>query len=189
MLVSEPGRELSMAVLKPLAGLADEEIAGRFRVLEDDARKQLTNEGCEAQNLRFRHRLELRYKGQSATIAIDWSAGGAHEALFHHAHQKASGLRLPHPVELVNLRLSARAPAVLKSIDIRHESTGAAAPEETYMPELDRRVPVRARADLQPGVSLEGPLLITESAATAWIKPGWVVRLDEWGNLHLNIRK
>ena len=188
MLVSEPGRELSMAVLKLLAEFSDEEIAVYFRALEDDAREQLTNEGCEAQSLRFRHQLELRYKGQSATIGIDWLAGGAHEAAFHQAHQRASGLRLPHPVELVNLRLSARAPAVLKSVDIRHDGTGAGVPEETYMPELDRRVPVYARAGLKPGISLEGPLLITESAATAWIKPGWVVRPDEWGNLHLNAR-
>jgi hypothetical protein len=25
-----------------------------------------------------------------------------------------------------------------------------------------------------------------ESEATAWIKPGWKVKPDEWGNLHLD---
>lgn len=185
MLVSEPGRELSMAVLKPLAGLADEDIGEWFRALEDDAREQLVNEGCEAQSVLFSHRLQLRYKGQSATIAIDWSAGDAHETKFHQAHQKASGLRLPHPVELVNLRLSARAPAALKSIDVKHEVRSNESGGEAYVPELAGQVPVRPRADLTPGVSIEGPLLITESAATAWIKPGWAVAVDEWGNLLL----
>jgi len=187
MLVSEPGRELSMAVLKPLAGLANEDIAQWFKILEDDARGQLANEGCDAQSVHFRRRLQLRYKGQSATIAIDWSTGEAHEAKFHQAHQKASGLRLPHPVELVNLRLSARAPAVLQSIDVRHEVCENEAGVETYVPELDGKVPVRPRAGLTAGVPLEGPLLITESAATAWIKPGWVVTVDEWGNLLLRV--
>jgi N-methylhydantoinase A len=188
MLVSEPGRELSMAVLKPVAGLDDEEIGQWFQMLEDDARKQLVNEGCKAQSLRFRHQLELRYKGQSATIAVDWSAGEAHTAKFHLAHQKASGLRLPHPVELVNLRLSARAPAVLKSIDIRQESRGSGTDEVVHVPELATMVPLYRRSCLTPGVSLDGPLLITESAATAWIKPGWVFITDEWGNLLLTQR-
>jgi len=188
MLVSEPGRELSMAVLKPLAGLADEDIGQWFRTLEEDARGQLVNEGCDAQDVRFRRRLQLRYSGQSATIAIDWSAGGAHEAEFHLAHQKASGLRLPHPVELVNLRLSARAPAVMKSIDVRHAVRKAETGGEAFVPELAEKVPVRPRPGLAPGASLEGPLLITESAATAWIKTGWVVTMDEWGNLLLSLK-
>jgi N-methylhydantoinase A len=188
MLVSEPGRELSTAVLKPLAALDDKDIGQWFRVLEDDARGQLVNEGCDAQSVRFRHRLQLRYKGQSATISIDWSAGEAHEAKFHQAHQKASGLRLPHPVELVNLRLSARAPAVLRSIDVRHETRASESGGEALVPELGEKVPVRPRPGLTPGTPLVGPLLITESAATAWIKPGWVVEPDEWGNLLLQVR-
>jgi len=185
MLVSEPGRELSAAVLKPLAGLADEEIGQLFRALEDDARGQLVNEGCDPQSVHFRHRLQLRYKGQSATIAIDWIPGEAHEAKFHQAHKKASGLRLPHPVELVNLRLSARAPAVLRSIDVRHAVRADEVGGEVFVSELGESVPHRPRPGLTPGVSLEGPLLVTESAATAWIKPGWVVEMDAWGNLLL----
>ncbi len=167
MLVSEPGRELSQPVLKPLAGLTDEDIGQWFRTLETDARNQLTDEGCEPQSIAFRHQLELRYKGQSATISINWSGGGAHEALFHEAHAKASGLRLPHPVELVNIRLSARAPAVLESINVREESLGQDTGEEIHMPELAGKVSIYHRTGLPPGESLEGPLLLTESAATS----------------------
>ncbi len=185
MLVSEPGRELSMAVLKPLAGLADKEIGQWFQYLEEDARKQLVNEGCAGPGVCFRHRLELRYKGQSATIGIDWCAGEAHEVKFHQAHQKASGLRLPHPVELVNIRLSARAPAVLKSIDVRPELPGCAAIQTMYMPELACEIPLRQRGGLKPGESLPGPCVVAEPVSTIWIKTGWLASADEWGNLHL----
>jgi N-methylhydantoinase A len=92
---------------------------------------------------------------------------------------------LPHPVELVNLRLSACAPALLKSIDIRQEGQGSGTGGVVHVPELDRMVPIYSRSGLTPGVSLAGPLLITESASTAWIKPGWVFTTDEWGNLLL----
>ncbi len=188
MLVSEPGRELSQAVLAPLASLTDADIGRRFRLLETDARTQLTREGCEPGSVIFHHQLELRYKGQSATISINWSAGGDHEASFHEAHQRASGLHLPHLVELVNIRLSARAPAVLQSIDIRPESKGQMAVEMVPMPELACEVPIVHRAGLRTGESMAGPLLLTESAATAWIKPGWEVSPDEWGNLHLKVK-
>ena len=185
MLVSEPGRELSQPVLKPLRELHDRTIEGWFHALEANSREQLVDEGCEPQSVKFRRQLELRYKGQSATIAVDWHSGSAHEMLFHEAHAKASGLQLPHPVELVNLRLSARAPAVLNSINVRQESPPSEAGRQIHMPELDDKVSVYHRNGLSTGVSLEGPLLITESAATAWVKPGWVLRPDEWGNLFL----
>lgn len=185
MLVSEPGRELSQAVLAPLDSLNDSDIRQRFHLLEADAGAQLTDEGCMPESLVFRRQLELRYKGQSATISINWSDGGDHETAFHEAHTRASGLRLPHPVELVNMRLSARAPAVLKSIDIRQESEKGTTGEMIYMPELACEVPMFHRIGLPVGESVQGPLLVTESAATAWIKPGWEVRVDEWGNLHL----
>ena len=187
MLVSEPGRELSRAVLAPLATLTDEDIRQRFQMLETDARTQLVEEGCDPGSLVFRHQLELRYKGQSATISINWVAGGDHESVFHDAHTRASGLSLPHPVELVNMRLSARAPAVLASIDIRPERTGQEASENIHMPELACEVPMFNRDSLSCGELKEGPLLITESGATAWVKPGWVVELDEWGNLLLRL--
>jgi N-methylhydantoinase A/oxoprolinase/acetone carboxylase beta subunit len=57
------------------------------------------------------------------------------------------------------------------------------------MPELDDMVPIYQRTGLPAGESLAGPLLLTESAATSWIKPDWVVRADEWGNLLLQIKK
>ena len=183
MLVSEPGRELSRPVLRPLAALTDEGIGQWFRSLERDASSQLINEGCEPESISFRHQLELRYKGQSATIGIKWCNGGAHEALFHDAHEKASGLRLPHPVEVVNIRLSARAPAVLASINIPQVREGSEMGETIHMPELGAEVPIYQRTGLVAGERLEGPLLLTESAATSWIKPGWTVRADEWGNL------
>ena len=189
MLVSEPGRELSRPVLKLLADLVDEDIENGFSLLETDALNQLTDEGCDPSSVTFRHQLELRYKGQSATISINWSSGEAHETAFHEAHAKASGLQLPHPVELVNLRLSARAPAALDSIDIRQEHRDCGAGGEIHMPELDNMVSIYQRNRLPAGEPLAGPLLLTESAATSWIKPGWVARADEWGNLLLHVNK
>jgi len=185
MLVSEPGRELSQVILAPLRSITAADIERRFGLLETDARDQLVKEGCEAQMLVFRRQLELRYQGQSATISIDWSASKDHESAFHTAHTQASGLQLPHPVELVNIRLSARAPAALKSIDVCQKLEDDAVTEMIQMPGVSDKVPMRKRAGIAAGQLLSGPLLITESAATCWIKPAWELKADQWGNLLL----
>ena len=185
MLVSEPGRELSQAVLLPLADLSDGHIGRRFELLEAAAGAQLQAEGCHPDSIVFKRQLELRYTGQSATISIDWSAGHGHEEGFHEAHTRASGMRLPHPVELVNIRLSARAPAALASIDFKHESGDSSAAERVFVPGLGCEVPLRKRSGLETGKLLQGPLILIETAATAWIRPGWSVKTDLWGNLLL----
>jgi N-methylhydantoinase A len=183
MLVSEPGRELSRAVLTPLTKLTDSDIKQQFRVLEDEAKAQLANEGCDPKSITYRRQLELRYKGQSATIPIHWSEGGRHAETFHEAHAKASGLRLPHPVELVNIRLGARAPAVLKSVDIQDDGEQHGVAEMVRMPELGIDVPLYQRCDLKYMASLQGPSILMEPVSTTWIKPGWRVAVDKWGNL------
>jgi N-methylhydantoinase A len=185
MLVSEPGRELSMVVLAPLKSLTDEHLSERFRELETKASRELIDEGCDARDLIFQHQLELRYHGQSASIRIEWQAGNEHESIFHFAHEKASGLRLPHPVELVNVRLSAHAAAVLPSLDISEEKTPSGKDQTAAMPGFAKPVTIQERYSLLAKVSLHGPLLLTEAASTTWVKPGWVVTPDDWGNLLL----
>ena len=189
MLVSEPGRELSSAVLERLDELTDQDIEREFRALETEAVAQLAAEGCVAQDVRFRHQLELRYTGQSATIPVDWVKGSEHTEAFHAAHQQTSGLRLPHTVELVNLRLSARAPAILRSIDVEPEHRDTTLGETIYVHELDRKVPFYHRDALKAGETMAGPVLVTESDATVWVQPGWVVIPDKWGNLFLQLEK
>jgi N-methylhydantoinase A len=185
MLVSEPGREVSRAILKPLAALTDVDIKTQFRALEKESLGQLIDEGCVAEEIRFRRQLELRYKGQSAAIPVPWIPGDQHEEKFHQAHKKASGLRLTHPVELVNLRLGARAPAELSSIDISPASPSNPTLESTNMPELGLQVPAYERAGLSNAQAFYGPCILTEPVATTWIRPGWMVTPDHWGNLLL----
>lgn len=187
MLVSEPGRELSQAVLAPLSDLSDTEIARRFMELEAEAGTQLAKEGYPVASLRFRRQLELRYKGQSATIGVDWVQGGTHVELFHQAHEKVSGLRLPHEVELVNIRLGARAQSSLESLNINLENAAVRQKTTVQMPGASDQVPLIDRPALPAGETLPGPLLLTEPSATSWVKPGWTVTADRWGNLHLHL--
>ena len=169
MLVSEPGRELSQAVLAPLESISEADIDTRFKQLESEARSQLENEGCDINQIHFRRQLELRYQGQSATIGIQWRAGSDHEELFHRAHLKASGMQLPHAVELVNIRLSARSAPALTTIESEQAVDLSKPGEVTYSADLDNEVILKSRHCMQVGEVLAGPAILTDEAATVWI--------------------
>ena len=185
MLASEPGRDLSHAVLAPWAEQDRDDIERHFAALETQARRALVAEGIDPSTIGFRRRLELRYQGQNAALVLDDQSSGV-EAAFHEAFEAASGHRLDLPVELVNLRLSARAPAPRKDL----ERAGAPAPDGrepclSLLPDLQREVPVIERATLATGAREEGPCILVDKAATAWVAPDWSYTLDPWGNLLL----
>ena len=192
MLASEPGRELSSAVLRDLASLDDAQLAEGFEQLQQLAAGQLAAEGIGAAEIRYRPRLELRYLGQSASIVLDFVAGQDHAAGFNAAHEALSGHALERPVELVNLRLSARAAAPLDVLPrVRTRRTQPPEPRQQRLPAAagvnGGTVPVYERADLRPARAITGPAIITEPVATAWLAPGWQAELDDWGNLQLRL--
>ncbi|NIP18500.1 MAG: hydantoinase/oxoprolinase family protein, partial [Xanthomonadales bacterium] len=182
MLATEPGRDLSHAVLEPLKRFSDRDINARFSALESSAARELGEEGVPARDIVFRRQLELRYRGQNVGIVVDYVPGEDHAESFHEAHEKASGHRLEHAVELVNIRSAARAPAPVASMEEIPRGSPGFEPRMVYMADLKHTVPVLDRSRLSPGATLEGPAIVTEKAATSWIAPGWFMRADEWGN-------
>ncbi len=185
MLASRPGRELSRAVLSEVRTLDDASLASGFAELEALAAGELEREGVAPRAIRFRRRLELRYRGQSGGLVSDFVPGADHAEAFHERHRQRYGHRLQHAVELVNLRLAAAAPAPLASLSPLPPRAGLAVARQVPMAELDGPVAVVERASLADGDRLEGPAIIVEPDATAWVPPGWRLRADAWGNLRL----
>ena len=185
MLVSRPGRHLGRAVLEPLAEVDDARIAAAFSALEDEAAEALGREGVPRGAISFEHALRLRYAGQSAALTLPWRPGGEHAGAFHAAHEAAYGHRLDQVIELAGLRLAARGPAPLPGIP-RREAQSAGVGAGRHAPGGEGgAVACLQRDELMPGAVVRGPAIVTESAATAWVAPGWLGRVDEWGNLAL----
>lgn len=190
MLASEPGRELSRAMLALLGEVEPKAVSTAFAALEEEALSALEADGVASNAVRFRHQLEQRYRGQNASLVLSF---GPEDTMaerteqFHRAHERNSGHRLDLPVELVNLRLSARARAPMTTLTKAARS--AARPEgkdrRVFMTDLQQAVPVLDREGLKPGDNGSGPCIVVDQAATAWVAPGWGWRLDDWGNLHL----
>ena len=111
--------------------------------------------------------------------------GNDHAEAFHKAHLASIGHRLEQQVELVNLRLDVRAVAAIDSLEKAASPVNSTEAKMVYMMDLKGVVPIHKRRNLQIGVCIKGPVIVTESGATSWIKPGWSAYADEWGNLRL----
>jgi N-methylhydantoinase A len=179
MLASEPGRDLSLAVLESASGISDEHISGLFEGLQSQADKQLSEEGVDDSGLKYRRRLELRYKGQSSGFLIDFVPGDDHAEKFHEAHQAASGHRLDLEVELVNVRLGARAVAAMNSLEPFAGPAEAVQPRMVFMADIKGVVAVHERSGIMQAQALDGPAIIVEAGSTAWIAPGWSATPDQ----------
>jgi N-methylhydantoinase A len=185
MLASEPGRDLSRAVLAPVTDPGDAVMSGWFSELEAEAAAQLAAEGVDRDSISFRRRLELRYRGQNATMVLDFEPGRDHAEAFHEAHLEVSGHRLDLPVELVNLRSYTRSAAPVDHIERLELQASDPGEDQVYLADLKAPVPLLERDRLATGFAIAGPAIVTEKAATSWIGPGWAMEVDAWGNLVL----
>ena len=187
MLASPAGRTLTHTRLGVLADLDSAEIDGALAAMSQEVAAELRLEGAAAHRLRVERSPDLRYRGQSYTLNIHWKGGARTAEAFHHRHEEAYGHRLDLPVELVNLRVRVRAPALGLTLPTLKPSPGSRpAVARTLGGYGDgRTVPVYSRYSLAGCDPLPGPAVIADPVATLWVAPGWQVELDPTGNLWL----
>ena len=130
--------------------------------------------------------VDLRYSGQSHALTVPWREDSDLAALFHDRHEASYGHRLDIDIELVNIRVRMIARAVSELALPQWCATEAAQCTMTEMPGSAVAVSVRNRTGLEQGERLIGPMLITESASTTWLAPGWQAEVDCYGNLLLS---
>jgi N-methylhydantoinase A len=153
--------------------------------LEGEARDALVDEGISADILVAERRIDARYRGQSFELGVsasDWVDA------FHQAHAERYGYRRDEtPVEAVTVRVTVSAPAADMAETPIAEAAGD--PVTTAADVVHGGVAHQGHAvwrhDLRAGHELQGPLIVQEYSGTTWVPPGWVLRVDPWGILHL----
>ncbi len=185
MLATRPGRQLSRTWQGELLQREDAHIDAAFKQLATEAVAALQEEGVAAEKLEFERSLDLRYKGQSYTLNIEWRDVHASAAEFHHTHESRYGHRLDVPVEMLNLCLRVRGEAhdvVIGKLDVDK----AAVPLEMLTIDGESAdVPLYQRGDLAVGQQFSGPAVVVESVSTTWVAAGWRCMVDAGGNLML----
>ncbi|HFE39287.1 MAG TPA: hydantoinase/oxoprolinase family protein [Gammaproteobacteria bacterium] len=183
MLVAPVGRELSATFIGVLERMSQASITEAFEKLSQKGLQEMQDEGVPLEAIEQRYSVDLRYCGQSFTLTVPWQRIEQCIAAFHATHERQYGHKLKERVELVNIRLSLKAPAV--SLNWHHMQKKSRAKPKSYVAvhALGERVPVWQREDLQPGSEICGPALVLESVTTTWIKAKWIARTDKYGHL------
>jgi N-methylhydantoinase A len=183
------------------------ELNETWRRMEAEALAQLAGEGFTGAATRLKRLVDLGYHGQSFELtvpvapgALDPSSIARLEEDFGREHERTYGHRAgpEEPVELVTLRLVAqgipersRVPDRLQeplALAGRGRGGGsAAATRQVYFgPERGRlATPILRRGDLAtPRI---GPCIVEEYDATCLIPPDAHARLDDYGNIVIEV--
>jgi N-methylhydantoinase A len=203
LLLADIKHDFVRTYIKPFSQLDLDFVNRAFAEFEADARALLDREGVAADHQRFVRELDMRLRGQSFELKVPvpfWPLGHEHlkaqEADFHKLHERAYGHSFPgEPVEVVNLRLTARGIIPKPRLKQAGQETPADAPAR--QPLKGRRpvffgaaegylvTPIYDRYQLQPFALLFGPAVLEEFDSTVVVLPGYVATVDEFGSLHL----
>jgi 5-oxoprolinase (ATP-hydrolysing) len=178
----------------PESGPLPAPVRRAFAELAREGRTALAAEGAPARGVRVERRLDLRYAGSEASVAVAEPADGDWARAFAAEHHARFGyVREGRPIEIGTARVRATGPAGRAPRAARgRRRRGAAAPRRlravsAWFPGAGRvEAPVFAREDLRPGDELRGPAIVLEDAATLALDPGFSARVAETGALLLH---
>ena len=179
------GREYSMTVRETAPAYA--RLVRRAAPMLARARAELLAESARVERIKSELWADMRYRGQSYEIEVRLTPRFI--ADFHAAHRRTFGHSAPGAaVEVVNLRLRAGARDLLLRPERIARQRSPLAPirrASVMVGERMRSVPIYARDALGAGARLRGPMVIVELSATPYVSPEFALRVDDYGNLHL----
>ncbi|MNV47802.1 hypothetical protein D3C71_1396790 [compost metagenome] len=202
MLSADAEHNFVKAVLKPLAGCAPAELGSIAAALGDKGYSVLASEGYQPEDATIVLAADLRYVGQSSELTVPLvSARFSAEAIaqlvrdFQAMYHQTFGYSSDEPLELVNLRVSARgrskhrldfATCQVDGTALRGEAgTRLVSFAANEAPVATRIVP-RAQLTQAPE---QGPLVIESYDTTIVVPPHCSARADAVGNIIIDLQE
>ncbi len=186
MVIADRGRQFSRTLTLTLAPESEPLIESALTELEQLATNEFIKELKEeeaASRIAITTRVELRYLGQSFTLTVPFSDIESCQRDFTELHQKRYGYALNNPIQLVTLHVS---PTIPKTpFDLPETDTQSACNEVQQVSVFGCEEPADywPKEQLPQGVTVFGPAIIADYAATTFIAPGWSAYHDRFGNL------
>jgi N-methylhydantoinase A len=181
-------------------GLDPAELGEAFARMEREAVQQLRTEGFTGASARLTRSADCRYQGQSFELTVAVAPGDVSgttvatlEEAFGREHERTYGHRAgpDEPVEIVSLRMIGQGmsdrPRVPSRVQIPRGESAAGTTRRVYFgpDEGWLATPILARVDL--ATPREGPAVIEEYDATCVVPPDATARLDEGGNIVMDL--
>lgn len=191
VLAADVIKNQSRTLMLEVGAGTDKKLDQAFRELERTARGILRREGFPAAKQRHGRSLALRYKGQSFELEIKQTIGNI-AAHFHRAHIERYGYAQPENiVEVVSARVrSLGIVQKLPTSQTRAFPMQSAKPVKQVTAHIDGKkctAAIYERKDLQAGMQMRAPAIVTEYSSTTLIPPGARVEVDVFGNLIIQV--
>ncbi|MGH7549672.1 MAG: hydantoinase/oxoprolinase family protein [Gemmatimonadota bacterium] len=179
---SDVVREYGRTVLRRLEDRI-EDLEAVFDELRARAFAEMAEEGLPATGLVVSRSADLRYRGQSYELEVEFEPDPARLATrFHAAHRRRYGhAATDEPVEVVTLRL--RAVGRVALAEPPGSQSGAGREAEAVASGRTEGPAVIDRETLGEGSEWNGPVLIVEPFATTRVPAGWRARPLAHGHL------
>jgi N-methylhydantoinase A len=201
LLVSDIKRDFVRTFVRSEAQLDASELEAAWSELEREGRAVLTREGVAEDKMILKRIVDARYFGEAHEVQvpipdakIDAAALPGLIDRFHDVHDRVYGYayRGEQPIELVNLRV--QAVGVVHRPTLAPNAGGSADPKPTgtrsvYFDGEQVETPVYGRDQLGAGANFEGPAIVEEFGSTTVVFAGWRARVDDFGNLILEMNR
>ncbi len=186
ILVSDIRLSYSKSILLPLGG-SEKDIQYGLRELRELAVTDLKKQSIGQKDAIFLSSLDLRYKGQSYEINVEYQ--GNLEEAFHKKHEQLYGYAMPSELlEVVNVRLFAIHEREKPIPKVTSAGTNQAKGERMVLFDGGiRQTKIFSRDDLTPDFMKQGPAIIEEETATTVIVPDIPFKIDKFGIIHLEV--
>jgi N-methylhydantoinase A len=185
MVVADQGSQFSKTVNLDTQNIDEQHLDEQFVELERSGFEQLAQQGLKPSMLNSARSADLRYKGQSYTLNIDWHALPRLLKDFAELHQQRYGYRHDAPVELLTIRIKLSTEREVFELPAMTSDTQCNNNRSCRVYGETEQATLLSRAGLTPGESIQGPAIITEYSATTFVASGWSVAADYFGNLTL----
>ena len=204
LLASDVRYERAVTAWQDLAELDSDSLQRRYEALESAVREHLAGAGFEADRMELQRWADCRYQGQGYELrvaapfgAVDAGWSAAVRDAFEARHEREYFGRFPDlGVQLVTVRVTGvgRMPALHWPGLERRDGGSAPAPrlEHGVVFSVDggaEPVPTQVlhRAALRSGDELAGPAVIEQPDSTILVPPGARARVDQIGNVILEV--
>ena len=180
-LVKASGGRLSQLELTDLKREADE--------LREQGTALLIADGIAANRQRHEFTMDMRYTGQSFTLAIPWNPDGVDFILLRQAfdtrHEETFGYAdRTNDAEIVNIRLVSIGEVDKPTLEFTQSENGEEHTGQRQVWFGDwTETTIYARDNLSVGHNFKGPAIVEEAGGTSIIPPDWTVTVGEGGGL------
>lgn len=176
-----------------LSSLSSVILGDEFLPMEEEALRQLSDEGYEAAGIHLQRSCDLRYVGQKYELTVPLEGNPRECDLedlhdrFQMLHEALYAYQTTESVECINLRLTAKVPrhgVKLPEISTRTADDAFVRERQAFFPETGK-VPmcVYQRERLGKGAILQGPAVVEDEWSTTLVYPGQHLHMDRWGTL------